>query len=195
MPQFYNEYLGKIFNDKFNKIPKNKLENIGYVGLNTKRNVNEFLEKKIERFNTSYGKVKKALVVNDDQGKILDMHHNELLGYIHEALKTGKVDIIRKETVALKALVYEVGEPLPEFDFIQINGIYNQYDVEQLEKCQTELKCPTVKWTKYVVGQISSMPGTTVDPETGEEIEGSESVEISAATNKFREEERKKRKS
>ena len=42
MPQFYNEYLGKIFNDKFNKIPKNKLENIGYVGLNTKRNVNEF---------------------------------------------------------------------------------------------------------------------------------------------------------
>ena len=192
MPQFYNEYLGKIFNDKFNKIPKNKLENIGYVGLNTKRNVNEFLEKKIERFNTAYVKVKNALVVNDDQGKILDMHHNELLGYIHKAMKTGKVDKIRKETIALKAVVYEVGEPLPEFNFIKIDGIYNQHDVKQLEKCQTELKCPTVKWYKYRVGQISSIPGTTVDPKTGKEIEGSESVEISAATNKFREEEKKR---
>ncbi|SVD27199.1 uncharacterized protein METZ01_LOCUS380053, partial [marine metagenome] len=131
MPKFNDEYLEKIFEEKFKEIPKDRLKKIGYVDLTElkKRNLDETLENKIEKFNTAFLKVKKALVFNDDQGKILDMHPQELLKYLNKALETGEVDVIRKENKHLKAIVYEVGKPLIGFEFIKKDGIYKQYDV------------------------------------------------------------------
>ena len=107
--------------------------------------------------------MKNALAFNDDLGKILEMHPNELLKYFYNTLKTGKVDVIRKEKKHLKAVVYEVGKPLMSFEFIKKDGIYMQRDVEQLEKFQKQQGFPTVKWSEYIVGEIIPMPGTVVD--------------------------------
>ena len=191
MPRFHNEYLEKIFNERFNEISKDRLKKIGYTELKN-RNINEALENKVTKFNTAFLKVKNALVFNDDQGKILDMHPNELLEYFNQALKTGKVDVIRKETKHLKAVVYEVGKPLIGFEFIKKDGMYKQYHVEQLEKIQKRQGFPTVKWFEVEAGEIIPMSGTITDKNTGEEIEGSKLDEIEAATNAFKEKEEKK---